>query len=172
MTVTIKSETESRNFIAPQSPVTIPVQNGTVLDIGIEYGSMKGGRSSVVNNVVEVLVPPAANAAPDASEATSISGQANMQVVDAEGIRGAASAGGIPLPSFYAVRTLLISSVFLGTRIDSWYGMSLRKMIGRDYLFKKVKVSVYDPPVNAGLGAVPLGARRRTENYSFISPNG
>ena len=39
-------------------------------------------------------------------------------------------------------------------------------------MFKKVKVDVLDPPTTAGVGSVPLAARRRTENYSFVCPNG
>jgi len=74
--------------------------------------------------------------------------------------------------NIYEGRTLLIDTQVLGTGFGTWFGNNVRRLVSRNYLFKKVKVNVFDPPVNGGDGSVPMEARHQTENFSFVSPKG
>jgi hypothetical protein len=78
----------------------------------------------------------------------------------------------IRIPDIYTGPTLVIPCTVLGDMISTWFGYNMRRVLSRRYIIRKVRVDVWDPPVGGGTDADPMGARRRTENYSFISPNG
>lgn len=165
---------DTRGFIMEQSPRFIAAQNGTVLDIQLEYGSIGGGRSHVLNHLYEVRIPPLTVEAQEVAETAEFNNQSTIQILSSERAIEVSSSQDVIVPSFYTGRTLLISSLELGNMINVSFGFVLRQLVSKQFLFKKVKVEVSDPPVGTfDVDAnIPMAARRRTENYSFICPNG
>jgi hypothetical protein len=72
----------------------------------------------------------------------------------------------------YSENILIIETEFFGSLISRMFGYHLRRLISKTFLFKKVKLDVLDLPGARGPGGLPLEAYRRTENFSFVCPNG
>lgn len=176
MTITELVE-NNPSFIGTQTPRFIGLQSGTVIDIGIEYGPMTGGRAHRLNYLSEISFPlsTAADATePVAPASESFNPNSTIQLLTENAGRAARNIEGnsLVMPDFYQNDTLVINTSTFGSIVSQMFGYHVRRIISKKWMFKKVKVDVLDPPVTVGEGSIPLAARRRTENYSFICPNG
>jgi len=179
--------TESKSIIARQTPRFIAFQNGTIMDIQLEYTIAGEQRTHVANTLWTFSLappPPSAAAAPGAAPPAVSSpfgsnpflSESTLQFLSESGLRTASSvpANRLFAPPFYAGVSGVFDVEYLGRLLDEWYVGSIRRVCSTSTLSHKVKVFVYDPPVggNPSTQDYPLEAYRNTEKFSFICPSG
>jgi hypothetical protein len=161
---------------------TYSIQNGYFL-VGGGHSHRLNFLSEVsfrLNFLSEVSFPSATPATPTegaqapSTASTSFSTTSDFQIItqDAGNTARAVEENSLVIPEFYQGETLVVRTSAFGSIVSRMFGYHVRRLISKKYLFRKVKVDVLDPPVTAGEGSVPLAARRRTENYSFVCPSG
>lgn len=103
------------------------------------------------------------------------SGESNVQILTDTVVKGVAENPDSPLviPPYYSGEVLVLNSEHFGNLLENWYLGAIRRIITSKLLFKKIRVSVFDPPVGDLTNlTIPLESRRRTEHFSFICQTG
>ncbi|MFB6225541.1 MAG: hypothetical protein ABEI13_03750 [Candidatus Paceibacteria bacterium] len=136
----------------------------------IEYGEANSGRNHIVNLLLEcwVQAPQAGGAAEQqqAPNARTFVEGANIQIlqsVTAIARQTSVVENSYVIPSFYQGEVVIMNTQYLGVQLENWFVGHIRRLVTNRFIFKKVRIFVYDPPVGGGdVERRPLPSRRRT----------